>query len=317
MAEPTMREMLEAGVHFGHQTNRWNPKMAPFIFGKRNGIHIIDLQKTVPLFRAAYQFVVDTVARGERVLFVGTKKQAQEVILNESERAGQFFVNNRWLGGTLTNFRTIKARIDRYRAIDKMEEDGTFERLAKKEVLLLTRERAKLKKNLGGIKDMTKLPGCLVIIDIKKEHIAVAEAQKLGIPIVALVDTNCDPANVDYCIPGNDDAIRSIRITMGALADACREGEALHQKNLVSKNEERQNRTERGEPTDPARAERVAQAQGPKVEVVRPQAQTGSASPQGAATSAPAKAQDAPQQPAVHEAKDTKADKPAHAPAGK
>ena len=255
MAEPSMREMLEAGVHFGHQTNRWNPKMAPFIFGKRNGIHIIDLQKTVPLFRAAYQFVVDTVSRGDRVLFVGTKKQAQEVILNESERAGQFYVNNRWLGGTLTNFRTIKARIDRFRSIDKMEEDGTFERLSKKEVLLLTRERAKLKKNLGGIKEMTKLPGCIVIIDIKKEHIAVAEARKLGIPIVALVDTNCDPANVDYCIPGNDDAIRSIRITMGALADACREGEVMHQKNLVSRNEESQARNDRGE-QKPGRARR-------------------------------------------------------------
>lgn len=309
MAEPSMREMLEAGVHFGHQTNRWNPKMAPFIFGKRNGIHIIDLQKTVPLFRAAYQFVVDTVSRGDRVLFVGTKKQAQEVILNESERAGQFYVNNRWLGGTLTNFRTIKARIDRFRSIDKMEEDGTFERLSKKEVLLLTRERAKLKKNLGGIKEMTKLPGCIVIIDIKKEHIAVAEARKLGIPIVALVDTNCDPANVDYCIPGNDDAIRSIRITMGALAEACREGESLHQKNLVSRNEESKNRAERGEgEMDPAHAERQAQAQsqGPKVEVVRAH---------GGTTSAPVGG-DAPVPVAVGEADNaasTKAQTPAPA----
>jgi small subunit ribosomal protein S2 len=268
MAEPTMREMLEAGVHFGHQTNRWNPKMAPFIFGKRNGIHIIDLQKTVPLFRRAYQYLVDTVARGDKILFVGTKKQAQEVIVAEAERAGQFFVNNRWLGGMLTNFRTLKARIDRFRSIDKMEEDGTFERLSKKEVLFLERERSKLKKNLGGIKEMTKLPGAIVIIDIKKEHIAVAEARKLGIPIVALVDTNCDPSNVDYIIPGNDDAIRSIRIAMTTLAQACVEGETLHQKNLVAKKEEAAERRQ-GDGGAKKEERRERAPQGPKVEVVR------------------------------------------------
>ena len=292
-----MREMLEAGVHFGHQTNRWNPKMAPYIFGKRNGIHIIDLQKTVPLFRTAYQYLVDTVGRGEKVLFVGTKKQAQDVIMAEADRSGQFFVNVRWLGGMLTNFRTLKARIDRYRSIDKMEEDGTFERLNKKEVLFLNRERAKLKKNLGGIKDMTRLPGALVIIDIKKEHIAVAEARKLGIPIVALVDTNCDPHNVDYIIPGNDDAIRSIRITMATLSQACIDGEATHQKNLVAKKEEQAER--RGGEQKGEEPRRASAPQGPTVEVVRaatpsadapaPAAAAAPAAPPAAAEPAPAK----------------------------
>ncbi|MBC7794280.1 MAG: 30S ribosomal protein S2, partial [Clostridia bacterium] len=207
MAELTMREMLEAGVHFGHQTNRWNPKMKPYIFGARNGIYIVDLQKTVPLFSRAYRFLNEITARGEKVLFVGTKKQAQEVIQQEATRGEQFFVNNRWLGGTLTNYRTVKASIDRLRGIEKMEADGTFDKLTKKEVLRLTRERQKLEKNLGGIKDMTKLPGAVFVVDTKKEHIAVAEARKLGIPVVAVVDTNCDPDEVDYIVPGNDDAI--------------------------------------------------------------------------------------------------------------
>src|SRR6478735_5386990 len=245
MAELTMREMLEAGVHFGHQTNRWNPKMKQFIFGARNGIYIIDLQKTVPLFGKAYQFIVDIVARGEKVLFVGTKKQAQEVIQEEATRAEQFFVNNRWLGGTLTNYRTIKASIDRLRTIDKMEVDGTFEKLTKKEVLGLTRERSKLEKNLGGIKDMTKLPGAVFIIDTKKEHIAVAEARKLGIPIVAVVDTNCDPDEIDYLIPGNDDAIRAIRIFVTKAAEACIEGNSIYQKTLASRRDDDKGRRDK------------------------------------------------------------------------
>ena len=268
MAELTMREMLEAGVHFGHQTNRWNPKMKPFIFGARNGIYIIDLQKTVPLFGKAYEFIVNIVSRGEKVLFVGTKKQAQEVISEEAARSEQFFVNNRWLGGTLTNYRTIKASIDRLRGIEKMAVDGTFEKLTKKEVLQLTRERVKLEKNLGGIKDMTKLPGAVFIIDTKKEHIAVAEARKLGIPIIAVVDTNCDPDEIDYLIPGNDDAIRAIRIFVTKAADACIEGNGIYQKSLVSKRDDEKAKRDK---ETPDRGVRESEGGGgaPKVEVVR------------------------------------------------
>ena len=265
MAELTMREMLEAGVHFGHQTNRWNPKMKPYIFGARNGIYIIDLQKTVPLFSRAYQFIVDIVARGEKILFVGTKKQAQEVIQEEAARAEQFFVNNRWLGGTLTNYRTIKASIDRLRAIEKMAVDGTFEKLTKKEVLYLTRERTKLEKNLGGIKDMVKLPGAVFIVDTKKEHIAVAEARKLGIPIVAVVDTNCDPDEVEYLIPGNDDAIRAIRIFVTKAADACIEGNAIYQKSLASRRDDEK----KTDGIEKSGLRDSGDGPGPKVEVVR------------------------------------------------
>src|SRR5436309_9304238 len=222
----SMRQLLEAGVHFGHQTKRWNPKMRPFIFGARNGIHIIDLQHTVKLFNKAYQFLVNTAANGDPVLFVGTKKQAQEVIQEEARRSGMFFVTNRWLGGTLTNFKTVKGSIERLRTIEKMAEDGTFERLTKKEVLQLERERAKLEKTLGGIKNMGGLPGAVFIIDPKKEHIAVEEARKLEIPIVAITDTNCDPDLIDYVIPGNDDAIRSIKLITQRIADAVVEGTA-------------------------------------------------------------------------------------------
>jgi small subunit ribosomal protein S2 len=189
----TMRQMLEAGVHFGHQTKRWNPKMKPYIFGARNGIYIIDLQKTVVLARAALRFVADVTGRGGAVLFVGTKKQAQDVVKEEAVRAGQFFVTNRWLGGTLTNFKTIKQGIDRLKSIDEMEKDGTFERLPKKEVASLQREREKLEKNLGGVKQLSRLPGAVFVIDPKKETIAIAEAVRLGIPVIGLVDTNCDP----------------------------------------------------------------------------------------------------------------------------
>jgi small subunit ribosomal protein S2 len=224
----SMKQLLEAGVHFGHQTKRWNPKMKPYIFGARNGIYIIDLQKTVGLARSALRFVSDAVARGGSVLFVGTKKQAQDAVREEASRAGQFHVTNRWLGGTLTNFKTVKQGIDRLKTIEKMAADGTYERLPKKEVASLEREREKLEKNLGGIKELSRLPSALFVIDTKKEHIAVHEANRLGIPVVAVVDTNCDPEGIDYVIPGNDDAIRSIRLFTGKVAEACVEGKARH-----------------------------------------------------------------------------------------
>jgi small subunit ribosomal protein S2 len=267
MPELTMREMLEAGVHFGHQTNRWNPKMKPYIFGARNGIYIVDLQKTVPLFSKAYRFLVDLTARGDKVLFVGTKKQAQEVIQEEATRANQYFVNNRWLGGTLTNYRTVKGSIERLRAIEKMETDGTFDKLPKNEILMLTRERQKLEKNLGGIKDMTKLPGAIFVIDTKKEHIAVCEARKLGIPVVAVVDTNCDPDEVDFIVPGNDDAIRSIRIFLTKVADACVEGDSIWQKNLAQRTADEKEQKDRRK--EGSSAPRDQTPGGAKVEVVR------------------------------------------------
>ncbi|MCK9171876.1 30S ribosomal protein S2 [Desulfuromonas thiophila] len=220
----TMKQLLEAGVHFGHQTKRWNPKMKPYIFGARNGIYIIDLQRTVRYFRTAYAFVKSVIEKGDAVLFVGTKKQAQDAIREEAERCGQYYVNHRWLGGMLTNFATIKGSIDRLKKIETMAQDGTFELLTKKEVLQLERERLKLEKNLGGIKGMGKLPGAMFVIDPKKEAIAVCEAKKLGIPVVAVVDTNCDPDEIDYIIPGNDDAIRAIRLFVSSMADACLEG---------------------------------------------------------------------------------------------
>jgi len=222
-----MRELLEAGIHFGHQTTRWNPKMRPYIYGARNGIHIIDLQHTVRLFRDALRFTTDTVASGLPVLFVGTKKQAQNTVEEEAGRAGQFFVNNRWLGGTLTNWRTIKSTIDRLLSIEKMRDDGTFERLTKKERLRLDREATKLTRNLRGIKNMPGLPGAIFVIDPKKEHIAVAEARRLEIPVVAVADTNCDPDLIDYPIPGNDDAIRAIKIYCSKMGDACLLGQRL------------------------------------------------------------------------------------------
>lgn len=232
MSQITMKQLLEAGVHFGHQTRRWNPKMKPYIFGARNGIYIIDLQKTVRYFRQAYSFIEDTVKRGEKVLFVGTKKQAQDSISEEALRADQFFVNNRWLGGMLTNFSTIKKSIDRLKKIETMSEDGTYDLLTKKETLQLERERAKLEKSLGGIKGMTRLPGAVFVIDPKKEQIAVREARKLGVPVVAVVDTNCDPDDIDYVIPGNDDAIRAIRLFAAKMADACLDGAAAREEAL-------------------------------------------------------------------------------------
>lgn len=219
-----MKQLLEAGVHFGHQTRRWNPKMSKYIFTERNGIYIIDLQKTVKMMEHAYNFIRDLAANGGNVLFVGTKKQAQEAVKEEATRCDMFYVNHRWLGGTLTNFQTIRKRIERLHELERMEEDGTFDVLPKKEVVLLKKEKAKLEKFLGGIKHMKKLPDAIFVIDPRKERIAVAEARKLNIPIVAIVDTNCDPDEVDYVIPGNDDAIRAVRLFTGKIADAILEG---------------------------------------------------------------------------------------------
>ena len=224
MGVVSMKQLLEAGVHFGHQTRRWNPKMARYIFTERNGIYIIDLQKTVKKLEEAYMFVRDVAANGDTVLFVGTKKQAGESIKEEAERAGAHYVNARWLGGMMTNFKTIRRRIQRLEQLRKMQEDGTFDRLPKKEVGKLELEIEKLEKYLGGIKTMDKLPGALFIVDPRKERIAVAEAKKLGIPIVAIVDTNCDPDEIDYVIPGNDDAIRAVKLIAGTMADAIIEG---------------------------------------------------------------------------------------------
>ena len=224
MSVISMKQLLEAGVHFGHQTRRWNPKMAPYIFTERNGIYIIDLQKTVRKLEEAYMFIRELSASGKEVLFVGTKKQAQESIKEEAIRAGAHYVNARWLGGMLTNFRTIRGRIARLSQLKAMEADGTFDLLPKKEVVKLNHEIEKLEKFLGGIKDMKGVPGALFIVDPRKEKIAVAEAKKLGIPVVAIVDTNCDPDDVDYVIPGNDDAIRAVKLIAGCMADAIIEG---------------------------------------------------------------------------------------------
>ena len=220
----TMRELLEAGVHFGHQSQRWNPKMKPFIYSSRNNIHVIDLHKTIPLIEKAYNFVKETVQANGTVLFVGTKKQAQEAIAEEAKRCEMFYVNQRWLGGTLTNFKTLKKNIARLNEIEQMERNGIFEKLPKKEVATLKREHRKLERGLGGVRNLTQLPSIVYVVDSKKENIAVAEARKLEIPIVGIVDTNCDPAEVDYPIPANDDAIRSIKLLTSLIADAVLEG---------------------------------------------------------------------------------------------
>ncbi|MDL2273589.1 30S ribosomal protein S2 [Oscillospiraceae bacterium OttesenSCG-928-G22] len=224
MSVVSMKQLLEAGVHFGHQTRRWNPKMAPFIFTERNGIYIIDLQKTVKKLEEAYYFVRDLATDGKSLLFVGTKKQAQDAIRQEAERCGMFYVNARWLGGMLTNFKTMRRRIDRLAQLRKMQEDGTFDLLPKKEVIKLNLEISKLEKYLGGVKEMNRLPGAIFIVDPRKERNAIAEAHKLGIPIVAIVDTNCDPDEIDYVIPGNDDAIRAIKLISATMANAIVEG---------------------------------------------------------------------------------------------
>jgi small subunit ribosomal protein S2 len=245
-----MKELLEAGVHFGHQTKRWNPKMKPYIFGARNGIYILDLQQTVKLLEVAYEFIRDTVAKGEKILFVGTKRQAQESIYEEAARCGMLYVNHRWLGGTLTNFQTIRKSIDKLKELERLEEHAGFQGLPKKEVLQLQKRGAKLGKYLGGIKDMDRFPGALFVVDPKRERIAVSEAQKLGITTVAIVDTNCDPDEIDYVIPGNDDAIRAIRLFSSKVADAVIEGKRLRE-------EELQGEISEGAPTETAPEEGV------------------------------------------------------------
>ncbi len=266
MAVVSMKQLLEAGVHFGHQTRRWNPKMKTYIFGARNGIYIIDLQKTVRLFHTAYQFVQETAAAGESVMFVGTKQQARETIKEEAERSGMFYVDQRWLGGMLTNFKTMKLRIDRLKELEAMIQDGSINRFPKKEILQLQNERDKLVKNLGGIQDMTRLPGAMFVIDTARENIAVAEANRLGIPVVAVVDTNCDPDVIDYPIPGNDDAIRAIRLITGRIADACVEG---RQRYLESQHAVRDKEVMSLEEV-PAGQLLSQEASGPEVEIVNP-----------------------------------------------
>ena len=224
MAVVSMKQLLEAGVHFGHQTRRWNPKMAAYIYTERNGIYIVDLQKTVKKLEEAYSFVRDLAANGQTILFVGTKKQAQDAIREEATRVGMYYVNARWLGGMLTNFKTMRTRVERLNQLHTMQEDGTFDMLPKKEVMKHLGEIAKLEKYLGGVKDMKKLPGALFVVDPRKEHNAISEARKLGIPVVAIVDTNCDPDEIDYVIPGNDDAIRAIRLIASVMANAVTEG---------------------------------------------------------------------------------------------
>jgi small subunit ribosomal protein S2 len=256
MSDISMKQLLEAGVHFGHQTSRWNPKMKPYIFGARNGIHIIDLQQTVTMFKDVESVVRDLAASGGHVLFVGTKKQAQDAIREEATRCGMFHVHNRWLGGTLTNFSTIRASIDRLRKLEEMENDPKIvDALTKKEMLGLKREKDKLEQSLGGIKAMRKLPDAVFVIDPKQEEIAVKEARKLGIPVVAVIDTNCDPDMIDYKVPGNDDAIRAIRLFCSAIAEAVIEGKTLHEQTLVKgKEDERQAADSGGQAVEAAAA---------------------------------------------------------------
>ncbi len=260
-----MKQLLEAGVHFGHQTRRWNPKMKPFIFGARNGIHIIDLQKTVRLFKTAHDFITRIVADGYSVLFVGTKKQAHDSIVEESERCGMFFMVNRWLGGTLTNFQTIRRSIARLKELETMKKDGTIGRYTKKEALKMEKELGKLEKNLGGIKNMDELPGAVFVVDPKRERIAVNEAKKLGIPVVAIADTNCDPDEIDFIIPGNDDAIRAIRLICSRIADACIEGHNLAEERLRAEAELQQ---QKEETEAEVQAPEESPAEGPEVIVV-------------------------------------------------
>ncbi len=239
MSVVSIKQLLEAGVHFGHHTRRWNPKMAEYIFTERNGIYIIDLQKTIKKFEEAYMFARDIAAEGGTILFVGTKKQAADAIREEAERCGMYYVNVRWLGGMLTNYKTIRMSINRLASLEKMQEDGTFDMLPKKEVASLQKEMANLERNLGGIKNMDRLPSAIFIVDPRKEHNAVLEAKKLGIPVIAIVDTNCDPDDADYVIPGNDDAIRAIRLISSVIADAVIEGNQGEQMNEAEAVEEK------------------------------------------------------------------------------
>ncbi|MBW1650632.1 MAG: 30S ribosomal protein S2 [Deltaproteobacteria bacterium] len=274
MVNITMKELLEAGVHFGHQTKRWNPKMAPYIFGARNGIYIIDLQQTLHRCQKAFQLITKTVAAGNKILFVGTKKQASKAVYEEANRCEMFYVHNRWLGGMLTNFQTIKKGIERLKYLNKIQIDGTIELFPKKERLKLEKERLKLDANLGGIREMTNLPGALFIIDPKREDIAVKEASKLGIPIVALVDTNCDPDLIDYIIPGNDDAIRGTRLILSKISDACIEGaEKFVEKQQAHKDKEgfeTDKKTTRKSELKPGERKIISDGtEGPIVEIIR------------------------------------------------
>lgn len=237
MSNLTIKQLLEAGVHFGHQTKRWNPKMKPYIFGARNGIYIIDLQRTLKMFREAYNFVREVASRNEHILFVGTKKQAQEAIAEEAKRCGAFYVNQRWLGGTMTNFQTIQKTIERYKKYEELQASDVFKVLPKKEAIGIGKEITKLEKNIGGIKSMDRLPGAIYVVDPKKEYIAVNEAKKLGIPTVGIVDSNCDPDDIDLVIPGNDDAIRAIKLITSKIADAVLEGRALYAEKAQAKEE--------------------------------------------------------------------------------
>lgn len=263
-----MKDLLEAGVHFGHQTRRWNPKMKPYIFGSRNGIHIIDLQKTVKLFNVIYDFIVRTVSEGYSVLFVGTKKQSHDAIIEESERCGMFFVVQRWLGGTLTNFQTIRKSITRLKELENMKEDGSINRYTKKEAFKMEKELMKLEKNLGGIKNMDNLPGAVFIVDPKREHIAVKETKKVGIPVIAITDTNCDPDDIDYIIPGNDDAIRSIRLICSKIADACITGHNLAEERLRAEAEEKKEEEANQVEATPMAASTREDKEGPEVIIV-------------------------------------------------
>jgi len=272
MSYVTMKQLLEAGVHFGHQTKRWNPKMKPYIYGARNGIYIIDLQKTVSLFKIAYDFVVDTVAQGGTLLFVGTKKQAQDAIKEEAERCGMFYVNHRWLGGTMTNFVTIRSGIERLKYLEGIKADGSIQRFPKKEAIRMEREYVKLLRNLGGIKEMEALPSAVFVIDPKKEAIAVREARKLGIPLVAIVDTNCDPDEIDYIIPGNDDAIRAIRLITSKMADACLEGKARFAERLQAEADKGEEAAEAGEEREQGKEQEAGASVstgGPEVIIIR------------------------------------------------
>ncbi len=262
MVSVTMKELLEAGVHFGHQVRRWNPKMKEYIFGERNGIYIIDLQKTQRMFRDAIAFVTNAIAedRGKTVLFVGTKRQAQDAVREEAERCGQYYVNQRWLGGLLTNFQTVQKSIKRLKDLEAMETDGRYEKLTKKERIKLDREREGLNKNLSGIKSMTRLPDMVFIIDVRKEEIAVAEANRLGIPIVAVVDTNCSPEGIDYVIPGNDDALRAVRLFASRISDAILEGNQIATEGGVAAQTEEGAEAESSGTTDVATAEEPSQA---------------------------------------------------------
>jgi small subunit ribosomal protein S2 len=256
-----LRSLLDAGVHFGHQTKRWNPKMRPFIYGARNGIHIIDLDQTAKLFARAYSFVVDTVGRGGHLLMVGTKRQAQEIVQEEATRSSSFYVVNRWLGGTLTNFRTIKMGLERMRQLERMKEDGTYQSITKKEVSRLEKERERFDKYLGGLRSMGSLPAAIFVIDPAKESIAVQEANKIGVPVIAITDTNCDPERVDFVIPGNDDAIRSIRLITSRIADAVLEG-AQRRKEFMNRPEEVQASRRDGPQTDIIRSARTRRDEG-------------------------------------------------------